>query len=136
MELRDIACLFKIKTRYGGSIKPLSHAKAIRYRLHHRQGIITFLQDINGLLYNPTRIGQFQKLCNLYNSNYISSPVLQYNSAYLSGLFDTDGSIYINTTSIQVFITISQKHRELLDMLSSIYGGKVYYNDKGKNAFK
>lgn len=136
MELRDIACLSKIKTRYGGSIKPLSHAKAIRYRLHHKQGIIAFISDMNGILYNSIRIGQFQKLCGLYNYSYIVPPVLLYNNAYLSGLFDSDGSIYINTTNVQVFITVSQKHRELLDMLCGIYGGKVYYHDKSKNAFK
>jgi hypothetical protein len=136
MELRDIACLSKIKTRYGGSIKPISHAKAIRYRLHHKAGIIAFINDINGYLYNPVRISQFQKLCNLYNFNHIISPVLHYNSAYLSGLFDTDGSIYLNTTSLQVFITISQKNREVLDILSVIYGGKVYSHNKSKSAFK
>ena len=33
MEPRDIACLYKIKQRYGGSVKATSHAKAVRFLL-------------------------------------------------------------------------------------------------------
>lgn len=136
IEIRDIACLAKIKNRYGGSIKSISHGNAFRYRLHHKQGIISFINDINGMLYNPIRINQFKTLCDLYNISIVSSPSLQYNSAYLSGLFDTDGSIYMNVTSNQVFITISQKNRELLDLICTIYGGKVYAANTKKTAFK
>ena len=136
MEVRDIACLIKFKNRYGGSIKSISGGNAFRYRLHHKQGLIQFIIDINGMLYNPTRIEQFKKLCNLYNIDFSKSPNLNFNSAYLSGLFDTDGSIYMNITSYQVFITISQKRRYLIDMICSIYGGKVYNANKDKTAFK
>lgn len=126
MEIRDRACLYKIKERYGGSIKATSHAAAIRYRLHHKAGIIAVLNDLNGLLYNPVRIEQFQKICSLYNISFIPSVNLEYNSRYLAGLFDSDGSIYLNITSQQVFITISQKRRVLLDTISQVYGGTVY----------
>lgn len=136
IEVRDIACLIKIKTRYGGSIKLVSGGNAFRYRLHNKQGIVSLIHDINGMLYNPIRIGQFQSLCNLYNITITSNVPLLYNSAYLSGLFDTDGSIYMNVKSNQVFLTITQKNRELLDLISSIYGGKVYYTNKKKSAFK
>lgn len=136
MEVRDIACLIKFKNRYGGSIKSISGGNAFRYRLHHKQGLIQFIIDINGMLYNPTRIEQFKKLCNLYNIDFSKSPDLYFNSAYLSGLFDTDGSIYMSITSYQVFITISQKRRYLLDMICSIYGGKVYSANKDQTAFK
>jgi len=109
MEVRDIACLMKIKNRYGGSVKILKIRTAYRYRLHHREGICKFIQDMNGMLLNPIRIEQFTKLCSLYNIKVVPSISLQYNSRYLSGLFDSDGSIYMNTSSRQIFITISQK---------------------------
>jgi hypothetical protein len=38
MEPRDIACLYKLKNRYGGSVKATSHAKAVLFRLHHQEG--------------------------------------------------------------------------------------------------
>lgn len=136
METRDIACLYKIKNRYGGSIKPTSHAAAIRYRLHHRAGIIAVLNDLNGLLYNPIRIAQFQKILTLYNIEYTPSMTLEYNSRYLAGLFDSDGSIYFNISSQQVFITISHKSRELLDKITQVYGGTIYSSSANKTGFK
>ena len=136
IEIRDIACLSKIKQRYGGSIKPISHGNAFRYRLHHKEGVLQFISDINGIIYNPIRIQQFSNLCNLYNMKMTPSPTLLFTSAYLSGLFDTDGSIYINIESNQAFLTISQKNRELLDLVSSVYGGKVYSANAKNTAYK
>ena len=136
MEPRDIACLYKIKQRYGGSVKATSHAKAIRFRLHHMAGIQLVIKDVNGLIQNPVRFAQFKKVCELYNVETISTIPLTYNSAYLSGLFDTDGSVYFNKKSIQVFITVSQKGRELLDILVPVYGGAVRSSNKNATAFK
>ena len=136
MEPRDIACLYKIKQRYGGSVKATSHAKAIRFRLHHMAGIQLVIKDVNGLIQNPVRFAQFKKVCELYNVETITTKPLTYNSAYLSGLFDTDGSVYFNKKSIQVFITVSQKGRELLDILVPVYGGVVRSSNKNATAFK
>jgi uncharacterized protein (UPF0333 family) len=136
MEPRDIACLYKIKQRYGGSVKATSHAKAIRYRLHHMAGIQRIISDMNSLILNPVRLAQLEKLCKIYNVDFLQPVKLLYSSAYLSGLFDTDGSIYYNKKSMQVFITVSQKGRYLLDILESVYGGKVYSSNKDKTVFK
>ena len=125
MEPRDIACLYKMKQRYGGSVKATSHAKAIRFRLHHMAGIQHVIKDVNGLIQNPVRFAQFSKVCSLYNVAILPTESLTYSSAYLSGLFDSDGSAYYNHQSMQVFITVSQKSRYLLDILVSVYGGKV-----------
>lgn len=133
VEPRDIACLAKIKERYGGSIKANSKGTSLRYRLHHREGMLSVIKDLNGLFYNPTRIEQFKKLCNSYNVQFIQASPLNYNSAYLSGLFDSDGSIYLNMTSQQMFITVSQKNRFLLDLLVDVYGGKVFMNKTKDN---
>lgn len=37
--------------------------------------------------------------------------------------FDSDGSVYLNLLSSQMFITASQKNKFLLDMLAELYGG-------------
>jgi hypothetical protein len=136
MEPRDAACLYKIKQRYGGSIKPSSHANALRYRLHHREGITTVINDLNGLLYNPVRLGQFTRLCGLYGIKLIASMPLTYDNAYLSGLFDSDGSIYYNITAQQVILSISQKHPYLLTLIMQVYGGKIYSSNAAKTASK
>jgi intein/homing endonuclease len=94
------------------------------------------IKDLNGLLYNPTRIEQFKKICTLNNIEYIESRPLDFNSNYLAGLFDSDGSIYLNIKSQQVFITISQKSRVLLDIIANVYGGRVYSANANNTAFK
>jgi hypothetical protein len=60
---------------------------------------------------------------------------LVYNSGWLSGFLDSDGSIYINYQSDQVFITASQKNKEMLNKLVELYGGKIY-DIKKVSAFK
>ena len=136
MEPRDIACLHKLKSRYGGSVKITSHSKAIRFRLHHKAGILSVINDVNGLIQNPVRLAQLEQICSLYNVPLKPTVELKYSSAYLSGLFDTDGSVYYNKTSVQVFITVSQKNRYLLDLIASVYGGKVYSATANKTAYK
>nr|WLF85160.1 hypothetical protein [Amanita phalloides] len=130
MEPRDIACLYKLKQRYGGSIKATSHAKAVRFRLHHKAGILQVINDINSLILNPIRFAQLERLGLLYNIKILPQVKLDYLSAYLSGLMDTDGSVYFNKSSNQAFITVTQKHRYLLDLLMSVYGGQVFVSNK------
>ena len=125
-----------MKQRYGGSVKATSHAKAVRFRLHHMQGIQQVIKDVNGLIQNPVRYLQLSKICNIYNIDVLPSVKLKYNSAYLSGLFDADGSVYYNKQSMQVFITVSQKGRELLDILVPVFGGVVRPSNKNATAFK
>jgi hypothetical protein len=48
---------------------------------------------------------------------------------------DTDGSIYLNLNSCQLFITASQKDRFILEKLVELYGGKIYILRKA-DAFK
>jgi hypothetical protein len=136
MEPRDQACLYKLKQRYGGSIKSMANANAMRFRLHHKEGILKIIKDLNGLLQNPIRYGQFAKVSEIYSVEAVPSVKLDYLSGYLSGLFDTDGSVYYNALSQQVFITISQKNRDILDLICSIYGGKVYAINSQATAFK
>jgi hypothetical protein len=136
MELRDIACLFKLKQRYGGSVKALSNANAVRYRLHHKEGILNVIKDLNGLILNPVRLAQINRVCSIYNVPTVEPLALGFLSGYLSGLFDSKGSVYYNRSSMQIFITISQKHRHLLDLISAVYGGNVYSANARGTAFK
>jgi hypothetical protein len=135
-EPRDIACLYKLKQHYGGSVKSTSHAKAVRFRLHHKAGILAVLKDINGLNQNPVRYTQVEMVCKLYDVPLLNPVPLTYNSAYLSGLFDADGSIYYNKASRQILISLSQKRRFILDLIASVYGGTVKASNKDQSAFK
>ena len=137
MEVRDKHALFQIKQKFGGSVKLCSGDRAIRYRLHHKSGLITLINAVNGEIRNPTRILQLNKLCDIYGIVYIHPKPLDYFNGWFSGFFDSvrqgGGSIYINLKSSQMYITCSQKNRFILDPLPQLYGGKIYAD---KTSFK
>ena len=51
---------------------------------------------------------------------------LTFLNGWLSGLFDSDGTITMNTVTRQISISISQKTTDILIMLLSVYGGHIY----------
>lgn len=125
-QLRDKKCLYLIKQKFGGSVKLISGNNHLRYRLHHKSGLLNLIDKVNGLLQNPIRILQLGKICEKYNIELKDSKPLTYFNGWLSGFFDTDGSIYLNDTSGQIFITATQKNRFILDALVELYGGTIY----------
>ncbi len=135
LDLRDEKCLYLIKQKYGGYIKLRSGAKAVRYNLHHKEGIIQILTDLNGLIRTPNRIEQFKKLCDRYQIIYKEPIKLEYNNAWFSGFFDADGSVKFNKANGTLSICAVQKNKLLIEELARIYNGKVYFHDKRKLHF-
>jgi len=136
MDARDVKALNEIKQKYGGSIKPISNANAVRYKLRHKKGLISLINDINGLIRNPVRLLQINKLCVKYDIELKYPVPLTFNNGWLSGFIDSDGSIYYNEASGQIFISLSQKNKYLLEPLISIYGGRVDIFSPQMEAFK
>ena len=134
-QLRDKKCLYLIKQKFGGSVKLYSGNNYLRYRLHHKEGLLNLIDKVNGLLQNPTRILQLGKICEKYNLILKDPKPLTYYNGWLSGFFDTDGSIYLNEASGQIFITATQKNRFILEALVELYGGTIYPMVK-QGAFK
>ena len=125
MGIKDIKALYEIKLKYGGRIKPISNANAVKYKLRHKKGLVSLLSDINGLIRNPTRLLQMNKLCIKYNIKLNYPLPLTFNNAWLSGFIDSDGSVYFSEKSGQIFISLTQKNKYLLDPLIAIYGGRI-----------
>ena len=67
-QLRDKKILYLIKQKFGGSVKLVSGNNFLRYRLHHKAGLLNLIYAVNGLLRNPTRILQLGKICSIYVS--------------------------------------------------------------------
>ena len=135
IQLRDVRCLNLIKQKFGGSVKVRANQNHIRYRLHHKSGLLKLITSVNGLIRNPIRMTQLAKICDKYEIPFLYPEALTYHNGWLSGFFDTDGSIYLNLESAQAYITASQKNKLLLDPLVKLYGGTVYLS-KGKEHFK
>src|SRR6202035_5468301 len=120
LETRDKHCLYLIKQKFGGSVKLRSGVKWLRYRLHHKSGLLNLINAVNGEIRNPVRLLQINKICENYNISLIQPSVLTYNNGWLSGFFDSDGSVYLNEISSQMFISATQKNRYILDFLVNL----------------
>jgi len=136
MDARDKKVLYLIQHMYGGTVKQISNALAFKYKLRNRAGLIELINDVNGLIRNPTRLLQMNKLCVKFNIELKYSNNLIFNNGWLSGFIDSDGSVYYNEASGQVFIGISQKNKYLLEPLIHIYGGRVDISSPKIEAFK
>jgi hypothetical protein len=80
MDSRDSYCLYIIKNKYGGSVRLRSGSNSFRYRLHHKEGLLRLLHDINGFIRNSNRILQYNKLCYKYDIIRKETFDLTYNS--------------------------------------------------------
>lgn len=146
MDIRDEHALQIVKNVYGGSIKLRSGANALRYRLHHKSGLLKLINDVNGHIRNSNRLIQLNKLSHKYEislkypqkliSLHLSSKESSEQSAWVSGFFDADGTVTINSTNTQLSIAISQKTSELLQPILEIFGGNIYIDRGSHKSFK
>jgi Proton-conducting membrane transporter/NADH-Ubiquinone oxidoreductase (complex I), chain 5 N-terminus/LAGLIDADG endonuclease len=136
MDFRDSKVLYEIKHKLGGTIRTMANANALRYELRHKKGLIALLNNINGLIRNPIRMLQMNKLCVKYGIILYYPKPLTYNNGWLSGFIDSDGSIYFSEQSGQVFVSITQKNKYLLEPLISLYGGRIDILSPRIEAFK
>ncbi len=126
MSISDKSALYVIKHKYGGSIKSIAGSNSLRYKLHNKKGLMNLINNVNGLIRNPTRLLKLYKICLLYNIKLNEAKPLTYNNGWFSGFLDADGSIYLNQQSGQLSISVTQKNKFLLDSLITLYSGKVH----------
>ena len=136
MDIRDEHALQIVKNVYGGSIKLRSGANALRYRLHHKSGFLKLINDVNGQIRNSNRLVQLNKICHKYDLTLIYPEKLTFDNGWLSGFFDSDGTVTINQTNTQLSIAASQKTSELLQPLIELYGGNIYIDRGSSKSFK
>ena len=80
MDVRDKKALYLVLHKYGGSIKAVSGAKALKYKLRNKKGLLHLINDVNGLIRNPTRLLQINKLCVKYGIELKYPKPLIYNN--------------------------------------------------------
>lgn len=136
MDKRDMKALYEILHVFGGSIRPVASANAVRYNLSNKKGLIKLINAVNGEIRNPTRLLQLHKLCNKYDIELIYPKPLTFNNGWLSGFIDSDGSIYFNESLGQVFISCTQKNVYILEPLIHLYGGRIDPINSRREAFK
>jgi hypothetical protein len=78
---------------------------------------------------------QLNKICIKYDIVLIYPEKLKYENGWLSGFFDADGSVILNSNNGQLAITLTQKTSEVLQPLTNLYGGSIFI-DRISNNFK
>ena len=136
MDIRDKGALYEIKHKFGGAITTVSGANALRYKVRHKKGVFNFINAVNGLIRNPSRMLQLNKLCVKYGIKFKDPLPLTFYNGWYSGFVDSDGSLYLNERSGQVFISVTQKNKYILEPLQKLYGGKFYILSPKIEAFK
>jgi hypothetical protein len=79
MHVKDKPILYSIKHKYQGSIKEIANSNALKYKLLNPKGLINLVHDINGLIRNPIRMLQLNKICEKYNINLLEPKPLIYS---------------------------------------------------------
>ena len=125
MGLKDKYPLYEIKHKYGGSVKEIAGSSALKYKLSHPKGLIKLIKDVEGLIRNPIRMLQLNRICVKFNLKLKEPQPLTYNNGWFSGLVDSDGSIYIDEKLGQLTISVTQKNKYLFESLQNLYGGKI-----------
>jgi hypothetical protein len=77
---RDKYALYEIKHKFGRSIKLVSGANALRYKVRHKKGILDIINTVNGLIRNPIRMLQLNKLCIKYGLKLKEPMPLTFNN--------------------------------------------------------
>jgi hypothetical protein len=80
MDIRDKNVLYEIKQKLGGSIYTIANANALKYQLSHKKGLIVLINGVNGLIRNPIRMLQMNKLCLKYGINLLFPKPLTFNN--------------------------------------------------------
>jgi len=135
---QDEKVLRIIQNKFGGNLHARSGLKAVRYRSQRHDVVYKLIHCLNGLVINNIRLAQLHKACLALNIS-IKDPILPtINSAYISGLLDSDGTInfyksnYNDTYKYQLTISISNKSRCNIEFLLNVIGGNIYF-DKSLN---
>lgn len=138
MSLSDEYALRYIQNKLGGSVKLRSGAKALRYRLHNKEGMINLINRINGKIRHTARLKQLNLLCTKLNMQLVLPDKLHYSHGWFIGFFDADGTITMSCKGKYNIpqLTISVTNKLLTDVIhfKEIFNGNIYF-DKGQNGY-
>jgi len=135
----DLVCLRYLQDKLGGTIKPRSGEKALRWRLHNKQGMINTINSINGHIRHSARQVQLHRVCQvLHIAPLRPAPSMDTYNAWFAGNFDAEGTVTLNNTNNQPQLTISvtNKHYSDVQPYMDTFGGDIYFNSSQNGYYK
>lgn len=142
LPIEDEKVLRIIQNKFGGNIHARSGMKAIRYRTQNQIVIYKIIESLNGFVVNNIRLVQLHKACMALNIPIKDTIVPDIDSAYISGLLDSDGTIniykqnYQDKYRYQLTISISNKNRYNIQFLLNAIGGHIYFDKSFNGHYK
>jgi hypothetical protein len=134
----DVKVLRVLQNKFGGRVHARAGLKAVRYRTQNKETVTKIINCLNGFVINNVRLAQLHKACLALNITIINPIIPDIDSAYISGLLDSDGTInyyehkYNDTFRYQLTISIANKSKSNIDFLLNVIGGNIYF-DKSQN---
>jgi ubiquinol-cytochrome c reductase cytochrome b subunit len=126
LSLRELDSLNKIKAKFGGAISKRVKENSFRWRLTKKNLIQQFLIALNGNIHYKKE--KFEKVMGLYLPDVFLISNNALSGAWLSGFFEGDGYVNINTNNYQITLSVSQKTKFILEKIQEIYGGNIYHD--------
>lgn len=138
MGITDEKCLRYIQNKLGGSLKIRSGVKALRWRLHNKEGMITLINCINGHIRHSSRVLQLHRVCQQLNITPLAPSIINPESAWFTGFFDADGTITFSIQNGHPQLTISVTNKKLADIeyYKQAFGGAIYFDSSQNGYYK
>jgi hypothetical protein len=140
MSIEDEYALRYIQNKLGGSIKLRSGVKALRYRLHNKEGVLNMISRINGKIRHSSRLKQLNLICSKLNIKMLEPDKLHNKHGWFSGFFDADGTITMSNKGKylipQLTISASNKLLTNISYFKEIFGGNIYFDKGGYGSYK
>ena len=93
---------------FGGFVRPRAGSASVRWRVHNKSNLLLVLHAVNGRLQNFVRQKQFEKLALVYGLRIKPTQHFEWQNAYLSGLFDSDGKIVLSVKSLNKSLSLPE----------------------------
>lgn len=134
--LADEKTLKIIQNKLGGSVKLRSGAKAVRYRLHNKSGMVNLINLVNGEIRHSTRYSQFCLVCSKLGLTPLAPKALDKKNNWFAGFFDADGTITYSIKGGYPQLTISVTNKAYTDVepFLKTLGGHIYF-DQSQNGY-
>nr|ADO14981.1 putative LAGLIDADG protein [Tetilla radiata] len=139
----NIKVLYRIKTIFGlGRVKIRKDSRYSDWKLGSDYNkIVKFIGLINGRLITRNKNLQLIELIKFINCKYcpyLGSGVLTKNNAWLTGFVEGDGNlnVHIRPHTVAIRISITQKERDVLDLINDIFPGSIWASANPHEHFK
>ena len=127
----DVKTLYKIKAELNGRVGKRTGARAYRWRMNRREGMVELIKRINGKILTKKRGEQLGRVCKVLGIEKKEGE-LKMEDGWLAGFIDAEGNLGVMNKNT-LYLSIGQKERDILEEIREKWGcGRIYYDKAGE----